>query len=136
LTGVPIFSLDDVRVADDNTVLWSGSGRGLGTLILEDVDTVDGIAAVWTGTNLSGTAPHPMGATNVTQGVAGVLDDTWIDSALVLHTSLASLYALSDVLTVPAVPEPSSFLLLGGAMSWTTIRTRRRQRPQANHSRC
>ncbi len=135
----PVYLSDGTLVTTSTTPagLWS---RELVHAINLDVagNPVDPVFFVWTGTNPLGTGfGGPLGSPPTPQ-VGSVTDtgDAWISSGRSNILDLRQLYGISSVLTVPAtaVPEPSTLMLLGAALTvglainWT--RHRRAQRRQ------
>lgn len=110
--GVPIYRLDDTRIADDNADLWDAvllapiaineSGNSL-------------VTSVWAGTNSDGTGfpSIELGTTSgqVGFGLSGSTTSSWANASGTAAQKdpllLRPLYALSGELTV--VPEPSTF---------------------------
>jgi hypothetical protein len=130
--GVPIYLLNDTRLADNYADLWDGS-------ILRPLNvTEDGTilpfafeSNVWTGTAADGSqfTGYELGNTNThgspnagsAFGTSLQSNNTWIFASVTGHTigsctpiCLRNLhtYALSSVLSVPPVPEPSTHALL------------------------
>ncbi len=118
-TGVPIFLLNDTKLADNNTDLWDGT-----------IDTVFGITesglpvplfdSVWTGSRQdgSGAAQSSLGSPLCIAASSGCTagrtffftDSQWIDSDLLDARQVNAVYALSAPLT--AIPEPGTATLL------------------------
>ena len=113
-TGLPIFLLNDTKLADNNADLWDGSiDEALNVL---EFGTPSPAALVWTGTAFTGVASSVVGALGETSAGAGDNSATisqWVDIPFDLIFTNASLplYAIGGVLTVPEVPEPSTLLL-------------------------
>ena len=111
-TGVPIFLLNDTKLADDNADLWDGSIDV--NFDVTEMGTQIGDINVWTGTFFTGqrlTTAFLGGVGNVGSGRSGFTSSFWVrvnefPSGDFDHP----LYAISSVLT--AVPEPSSCLVL------------------------
>ena len=102
--GVPIYRLDDNRIADDNSDLWDGTIQTALSITESGVDIAN--IAVWTGTATDGTGAVGLGSMpNVTFGVAGFVAAGWIDQGAVGGGGLP-IYGISDVLEV--IPEPST----------------------------
>lgn len=128
-TGVPIYRLDDVRIAADNTVLWSGT--------LEDrmwINENGNISAgvVWTGTQTDGFAlpGFELGTSSSENGVSVSTDFNWVASGSLDSITELPLYAISGILTVEAaaVPEPSTLILgFAGVAAVASVFWRRRR---------
>lgn len=128
-TGVPIYNLFGVKMADDNADLWDGvlSG-GLNGWSYEDGSGIPlGQNSVWTGSEGDGT-----GALFRTLGVSapyvGLNRTTsvplWIHWAVSSASSQYGLYAMSGVLSV-SVPTPGAALLLGVGLLGVAARRQR-----------
>jgi hypothetical protein len=121
---VPIYRLDDTRIANGNSDLWDST--------IQNPISVDESGSilntyVWTGSSQGGdtaiigalgsvfTYPH--------RGLSSSTDDNWVSVHFVYmssppNTALLGFYAMSDVLTVPTpVPIPAAFYLLGTAIA-------------------
>jgi hypothetical protein len=128
-TGVPIYLLNDTRIADDNADLWDGAIPAVFTIF--ETGTWDGtIIRVWTGTQLTGIGEpsRTLGAAGVRSGSHDVVDSRWVFDVLSDPSSNNRMYGLSGELTV--VPEPSTLLLAAcGAIGlWIACLSSRRQR--------
>lgn len=122
-TGVPIYRLDDTRIANNNADLWDGTLLApLGTQENGSVVAV----AVFTGTYSDGTAGGGYlcpGATGINYGYSSNIDSRWIHAGGVIWNTPRYFYALSGELTV--VPEPTTVALLGlGALCLTRLKRR------------
>jgi len=114
--SVPIYRLDGLRVADGNTALWGGS---LANPIAIDEHGDFLATKVWTGTRGTGTRAGDwfLGDTgggwvyfgSSTGTGTGGGGSAWVDNLGDQKATQYSLYAISDVLTVPAAPEITSF---------------------------
>ena len=126
--GVPIFILDGTKIADSNADLWNNS-IDAPISVTSHGGTFVTPQQVYTGTDdFDGTAHNPMGETFVTFGKT---DSTtqWGFSGSTAATTPHALYGISGVLTVSAVPEPTSFLMVGiVAAGFGAIRRRGRGR--------
>ena len=99
-TGVPIYRMDDVRIADDNADLWDASIQNGLRIDEKGEDLYGGGVFVWTGTVQNGTSTaFPLGNDPTTAGDTAVVATTWIDEATVGPTLQKPIYVLSDVLT-------------------------------------
>jgi hypothetical protein len=110
-TGVPIYRLDDTRIADNNADLWNAtiaaalntneSGATVNPTVVWNGSNWDGIGwGVWALGGTSGLSEY---------GMSSILTQGWVNSGLNNSSLQAPLYAMSDVLTV--VPEPSPLIL-------------------------
>ena len=144
--GIPIYTLNSVRVAETYTDLWDGSLDNP-IAIAEDGSNKSGV--VFTGSSGDGassagpaTVGGPLGdgdvnpvfsflPPSVTTGRAGpsFTPVGWIadPTSPLADDTPSSLYGISGVLTVP-VPEPSSSFLCSGLMSLSAGMRRRRTR--------
>jgi len=129
-TGVPIYRLDDTRIADDNTDLWDGLLAAplqtvpTGVLVLAQV-------SVWTGTDTAGLRSVPLGGALVRRGRSVSSVNDWIQASTPGAANLFRLYAMSGVLTV--IPEPSTMILVcigATAVAGWQLRRRRHRRRQ------
>ena len=128
-TGVPIYRLDGIRIADNNADLWDGTLQvALGVDENGFLD-LSGIIT-WSGTRLAGTAfgSHELGSTAL---VSTGWDDwknaiAWMEFGLDPATELLPMFAISGELTV--VPEPGTMFLVGFGMSGMLVWQRRRRR--------
>lgn len=120
--GVPIFLLNDTKLADTYDDLWDGSID-----VSFDVDESGNqraLTEVWTGTDALGGVEFNdefgLGASGL-YSVAGSIDGTgvgWISFAIqsIQLTPPLPLYAISGPLTVPdtsVIPEPATLTLMG-----------------------
>lgn len=129
--GVPIYNLQGQLNAANNSDLWDASL--LNPIRFNQVGD-ELIGAVWTGTNNNGVKFDNFGIRYLGSDVASVLGLSdgiaggWISQALLENDQARSFYATSGVLTVTAVPEPSSLVLLGlGSCAWSWARLRRKK---------
>jgi hypothetical protein len=138
-SNVPIYLLDGTLVATGTADLFDGSIAA--PIWLDENGNIQAMN-VWTGSLSDGTV-NPgfgLGCTLATcsQGGTGIdttpevgvslrADSVWLDAGPGVGSQNGSLYGISDPITVPgAAPEPSSFLLLAGAMALLAWRRRRR----------
>ena len=111
--GVPIYGLDDLRVAADNTDLWDGSLENR-IWTTENGSIAPGV--VWTGTQTDGFefAGSALGELAARNGVSVATDTNWVDSGDLSNDLSLPMYAISGILiaeAVEAVPEPSTWAL-------------------------
>jgi hypothetical protein len=134
-TGVSIWRLDGVKVADDYADFWDGSLIEPINMDEEQINPPFTDAEVWTGTLFEGWegTQFTLGEDNPTFGL-NIYDleypEDWLAYDLGNPTDEHRLYGMSGVLTVPAaaVPEPSSAILLGMGVGVGWIRFRRKRR--------
>ena len=126
-TGVPIYRLDDTRIADTNPDLWDGVLSS--SLNINEAGTTE-FVAVWTGTDSSGVALSPLGTSNPEIGSALVTSANWIQHVTNPNDINSRIYAISGELTV--IPEPSSMMLVCiGATAVAAWQLRRRRHRKA-----
>ena len=119
-TGVPIFLLNDVKLADDYVDLWDGTVDTTLSITQHGEPVVSGVGhEVWSGTDEFGVLVTKRGLGQGSPIVGSTLytDQSWIGAGQELNNGLLlNLYALSEVLVVP-VPEarPTALLTLGFA---------------------
>lgn len=127
-TGVPIFLLDGGGVLADNyDDLWDGS---LDRPFAVNQSGVGVSESPWTGSLADGTGHdgRPLGARLSKRG-GGRTDFRWVDFSFGGSNVFRSFYGISGTLTASAaVPEPSSFALLGLGGIGFLIKRRRRAR--------
>lgn len=122
-TGVPIYRLDGVRVADNNADLWDGT---LDAPLFTTPSGLQNPLNIYTGTSSAGTALSPLGSGRVLLGYTLATNSTWIASLTDdLPQISRPMYVISGVLTV--VPEPSTFALLGAAAIILAVKAVRRK---------
>lgn len=111
--GLPIYLLNDTKLADDYDDLWDASIDV--QFNITESGSVLSNALVLTGTEIDGgaEAAFPLGGNvlplQTRTGNTSLTTNGWVFSTLTPVATQGSLYAISSVLTV--VPEPSSFLL-------------------------
>lgn len=120
-TGVPIYLLNDTKLADNNADLWDGTiDNALG--VTETGAIGCSLITVWTGSAANGQGSpasslggHPVG------GRCDSTGSTWMYASLPGAANSYHLYAMSGLLTVAAVPVPGAVWLFGsalGVMGW------------------
>ncbi|MEQ1903740.1 MAG: PEP-CTERM sorting domain-containing protein [Pirellulaceae bacterium] len=123
--GVPIYLLNGTQLASGNDMLW---GTSLSTFLMsplsitEQGSTRTGVR-VWTGTNAFGVGDDPLGFGTPWYGDSSLSTSGWILAGDRPMGEGYSLYALSGTLT--AVPEPSSFMLVGSLIGLAMVRRRK-----------
>lgn len=143
-TGVPIYRVDGVKVADHYDDLWDGSIQAA-ISITELGTNPAGNSLVWTGSAADPVfGVQPLGSTTPVVGVDSFTSGSWIQfGTSTPNTELRPLYALSGVLEGAAVPEPGAFLctgLIGGLIGFDSlwrkrIRTRMKTRAESGDAR-
>ena len=118
-TGVPIYNLNDEILASNYGDFWDGSldveiGYASTGIYWDDYLFPDNGDEAWTGTDPDGTVGGGgLGVSFGQSGNGGSSGSEWIAANAIGNTVLSKLYAISPLLTVPPVPEPSSTALLG-----------------------
>lgn len=107
-TGVPIYLLNDTRMANGYSDLWDGFVLNAPN-ISETGDILNGF--VWKGSLTSAVGSNTLGEAIATAGFSSVAAIGWMTNNELGSESSFSLYAMSDVLTVAPVPEPSALAL-------------------------
>jgi len=127
-TGVPIFLLNGVKIADHYDDLWDGTlDVGIGLTELE----VSTGGFVWTGTRQDGTAfgGLELGGGSFSSGRVGLAGNTgasWVSNSTNPRLGPLAFYAISDVIATVAVPEPTTLYLIGiGIAAAVALRSRR-----------
>jgi hypothetical protein len=125
LVSGPVYLLNGTKIADDFADMWDGD---LDAPINRNQYNENWQAGVWTGSSLAGDPSLPFGGVtppsfvfSSTFGISSGASSSWIKYNLPspnFHTYYHSLYALSEPLTAPGVPEPCALALLAiGALS-------------------
>ncbi len=131
--GVPIFLLNDTKLADTNTDLWDGTIDV--ALDRTEIDTAL-TTLVWTGTSSdgSGESGKELGlgfGMNAAAGHSLSTDNNWVFTVLIQSQDSAQFYALSGVLQV--IPEPGTFTLLLTALGAVGVMYRSCKQKAAHH---
>ncbi len=120
--GPPIYLLDGMtRVVNTAAALFAGKGL-LHAIDLTQSATATMARQVWTGTTPMGASSgFPFGGSPVTVGDPNSTTDGWVENGAVGvgGNTMLPIYAISQLLTVPKVPEPASSLMwlgIGGVM--------------------
>jgi hypothetical protein len=134
-TGVPIFTVTGVKIADHYDDLWDGS---LDAPLSVTQSGAVSSSSVSTGTLSSGNSSSTFLGNNsiaTTVGFSTSSDSWWINRGITeYYLNLRPIYAISGVLSGAAVPEPSAFLCVGlmgglmglGSLAWKQVKSRRR----------
>jgi hypothetical protein len=134
-TGVPIFTVTGVKIADDYDDLWDGS---LDAPLSVTQSGAVFSSSVSTGTLTSGNpSSSPLGNNTIatTVGLSTSSVSTWINRGITeYYLNSRPVYAISGELSGAAVPEPSAFLCVGlmgglmglGSLAWKQVKSRRR----------
>lgn len=128
LTGVPIFRLDGLRIADNYDDLWDGNIQRP-IYVAQDGTLLDTCCGSWTGTLTSGlnAGLAALGASsNAVDGAPNRTDNFWVQSNPYTAAEFQYVYGISDVLTVNGAPEPGTLALLGLGLAGLAA-TRRRK---------
>ncbi len=107
-TGVPIYRLDGIKIADHYDDLWDGDDLDATLSVMETGDPYTGL--VWTGTTTSGTqdASNELGGDMPNRGSASSTSG-WITTGSADPSLSFPLYAISGVLTAPLCPSRVHF---------------------------
>jgi len=106
--GVPIYLLNDTKIADDYADLWDGSIDNI--LDRDESGAEQYNKVVWTGTTSAGVKDGSLtlgnsGASSVTMGKSNLANGSWIDRGIPFDgADPYHLYGISGVLTVAAPP--------------------------------
>lgn len=126
--GFPIFLLDGNKLVDSYDDLWDGT-LDL-PLNIDETGASNSGQIILSGTTPSGVAfigqslGDLSGATRT--GFSTSTSGGWVNASAVLSSNQFSLYALSDVLTVQAIPEPGSLLILSIGLAGLCVVGRKR----------
>ncbi len=125
--GVPIYRLDGQLVAATNAELWSSNIRT--PINITGTGLTFG-GEIWTGTFADGTTVSQRALGNnggiIQAGLGRQIDLRWVSYNQFNDFQVWPFYAMSSVITVTAVPEPSSIMLLGfGTIALAFSRRRR-----------
>lgn len=112
--GVPIYLLNDTKLADNNADLWNGDIDN--PLEISEAGTALNVL-VWTGTGPTGFASLGswLGNNIARTGVSGLSNAIWINAGVPSTASLMGMYAVSAVVTV--VPVQGASWLFGSALA-------------------
>ena len=131
LVSAPVYLLDGLtEVATGFVDLWDGTINA--PINIDQFGTsVIGVVSVHTGSNDSGfpqsiSPPRYLGSTQtVGTGRTDLLTSNWVNDGAGLNDTLRPLFALSEQLTVPPVPEPSTLAIgLLACCGWGIMRLR------------
>jgi hypothetical protein len=135
VNSAPVYLADGTLIANNTTTgvggLWSGTLlAGINEDLLASPSTA---GLVWTGSLGTGVPAFNAelgGGLTVTElGFVGHAGPDWFTGGAHAYNEGLSMYGISGVLTVTAVPEPSSMLLtlmgLGAAFGWRLARRRK-----------
>lgn len=146
---VPVYTPSGVLVADSSAALWQTAATPLLNQVIEDQYGSLWVMNAWTGTQADGTAasnsalgqwnstPDSNHVTGPEMGCGVYQTSRWLDVQPYSNnqgtwTQALSLYALSSVITVPAiVPEPATLVLLACGMLGLLAYTWRRRKKAA-----
>jgi hypothetical protein len=128
--SAPVYRMNGLLVATGAADLFDGS---LVNPVLLGMDGFNdgGIRSVWTGSTAAGigAAGNQMGAASVMRGLDDRVNGEWLALGATTGTTQRYLYAISDELYAPPVPEPATVsLLLGPAIALVAWRRRQRSR--------
>lgn len=127
-TGVPIYRLDGVLIANNNADFWDSSIAA--TVSISPTMATIG-TNVWTGTDGLGVEytaqPGALGiASTAVAGWSNRTNTNWVRGPQPTASTILPLYGISGVLT--AVPEPSTYAILMGLLAAATVGIRSRRR--------
>jgi hypothetical protein len=130
-TGVPLLTMTSTTVAINNADLWDGTSN----IVNRDQNGFSVTATqaftgtLPDGTRVTGAADQPLGSFgsglgNIRTGYSDLAGNLWMSIFNQVHTEPLPVFAMSEVLTVAAIPEPSA-ALLGGLGMLALLRRRR-----------
>ena len=115
------------KVADGFTDMWD---KTLDNKINRTELGATYSGAVWNGSRDDGAIPdwgsEWLGDVQAVVGNANAINMNWLDNGAQVRANLLPMYALSEELTVPTVPEPGTMGLLGLASGALLLRRRRK----------
>ncbi len=124
-TGVAIFKLNSIKIADSYSDLWDGSIDSGLNLTEENANSTSHDGAwgqyhgLWTGTGIDGTALSQLGSASPRVALAGQTAAYWLNRGTSGNTQLAYFYAMSELLTmrglVTLLNQPATGLVSGQA---------------------
>ncbi len=124
-TGVPIYLLNGMRIADTNSDLWDGSIDNAFN-IFEDGSTI-GSQTIWTGTGSTGIAfaGFVLGDVSGSSATGRTIatDGTWVQATNDDSTTGRRVFAISSELTV--APLPGALILFGSGLACLAVLRRR-----------
>jgi len=130
--GVPIYNLQGQLNATSNADLWDGT---LVSPIRFNQVGVEDFATVFTGTSTDGVkfdffGLRYLGSPSASVGgtSSGTIASGWVSQFFLENDQQHSFYAMSSVLTVTAVPEPGSLILVAVCLctgAWGRLRRKK-----------